>query len=318
MTDIQKRFDRILAIYMYLQAKALVTAQELAEKYEVSQRTIYRDIQSLIAAGTPIYGEAGRGYSLVHGYKMPPVQFTKQEALSFVAAEKLINKYTDKQLSDSFNTALHKIKAILRSTEKQDVESADDKLMVRGPDQFFNKDVQDGLSILIDSMVSKNCVQIHYLKPSAKEAEPRRIEPIGVFVENHHWYVMAYCHLRGGVRQFRLDRIQLIDLLHEPFANEYEELAYYIDRKNDFPKIPVIFSVDKRIAHYLHWERQYYGFVREEIEEDKVLMHFETSVAVEPFARWCLMFADMIDIIEPMDLKEKICELLHESLRKID
>lgn len=317
MTDIQNRFDRILAINMYLQTKALVTAQELAEKYEVSLRTIYRDIRSLIAAGIPIYGEAGQGYSLVQGYKMPPVQFTKHEALSFVAAEKLINTYTDKQLSGSFNTALHKIKAILRSAEKRDVEFADDKLLVQGPNQFFNKEVEDGLSMVIDGIVGKNGVQIHYLKPADPKAIIRNIEPIGVFVDNNFWYVMAYCHLRKAVRQFRLDRIQQIKLLDEPFSGEYKELAYYLEKKSDFSKINIVFSVGKRIANYLHWERQYYGFVREEIQGDKVLMYFEAGVALESFARWCLMFADQVDIIEPLVLKHKIRELLHESLHKM-
>ncbi|HMR18789.1 MAG TPA: YafY family protein [Sphingobacterium sp.] len=317
MTDIQKRFDRILAIFMYLQAKPLVTAGELADKYGVSLRTVYRDIRSLIAAGVPIYGEAGSGYALVQGYKLPPLQFTKEEALSFVAAEKLINKYADKQLSGSFNTGLHKIKAILRSAEKQDVEFADDKLLVRGPDQFVNANVQDGLSILIDSVVSKKCVQIHYLKPSETEIEVRRIEPIGVFVDNNFWYVMAYCHLRKDVRQFRLDRIQLIILLDESFVNEYKELAYYLEKKADLPKTNVVFSVDKRIGRYLHWERQYYGFVREEMRDDRVMMYFETDTSLESFARWCLMFADLVEIIEPLALKEKIYELLRESLRKM-
>src|SRR5690606_3494659 len=141
MTDIQKRFDRILAIFMYLQAKPLVTAGELAVKYDVSLRTIYRDIRSLISAGVPIYGEAGAGSALVQGYKVAPIQLTKQEALSVVAAEKLMLQYTDPHLSGSFIAVVNKMKAILQSSHKSYVTLADDTLLVRAPSNNFSEQI---------------------------------------------------------------------------------------------------------------------------------------------------------------------------------
>ena len=91
--DTVKRFDRIVAILIQLQSKRIVKAQELADRFEVSLRTIYRDIRTLEASGVPIISEAGVGYSIMEGYRLPPVMFTREEVGSFVAAEKLMQKF---------------------------------------------------------------------------------------------------------------------------------------------------------------------------------------------------------------------------------
>tara|TARA_R110002073_G_C9461371_1_gene578752 strand:+ start:1636 stop:1941 length:306 start_codon:yes stop_codon:yes gene_type:complete len=96
--DTVNRFDRIVSILVQLQSKRIVKAQELADRFEVSLRTIYRDIRTLEASGVPIISEAGVGYSIMEGYRLPPVMFTREEAGSFVAAEKLMQKFVDKSL----------------------------------------------------------------------------------------------------------------------------------------------------------------------------------------------------------------------------
>src|SRR5690606_34165952 len=111
--DITKRFNRVVAIYFRLQAKPLVKAQDLAERFGVSQRTIYRDIKSLEQAGIPIYGEAGTGYALVDGYKLSPTRFSQEEIMTLAAAEKLMQKFVDPDLSKHFSSAINKIKAYL-------------------------------------------------------------------------------------------------------------------------------------------------------------------------------------------------------------
>ena len=108
--DTVKRFDRIVAILIQLQTKRIVKAQELADRFEVSLRTIYRDIRTLEASGVPIVSEAGVGYSIMEGYRLPPVMFTREEAGSFVAAEKLMQQFTDKSLGAYYESAMFKLK----------------------------------------------------------------------------------------------------------------------------------------------------------------------------------------------------------------
>ncbi|QRY58004.1 helix-turn-helix transcriptional regulator [Sphingobacterium siyangense] len=317
MTDIQKRFDRILAIYMHLQAKPVVTAAALAERYEVSQRTIYRDIRSLMQVGIPIYGEAGSGYSLVEGYKMPPLQFTREEALSFVAAEKLVEKYTDRNLAHHFTTALLKMKAILRGNEKEQVAIVGDNFLVRGGRHQFNEKLTHGTNILIESIAAKKCVEIYYSKPSDKTPERREIEAVGIFVESKFWYVLAFCRLRKDYRQFRLDRINNIRILADDFAKEHPELSSFLNKRHDVPTTKVVVQVDKDMARYMEWDRHYFGFQKETVTDNYVEMHFESINMENGFARWYLMFADKGTIIEPESLKEVVKRLLSSALEQV-
>src|SRR5688572_17190922 len=120
-TETLNRFDRIIAIFIHLQSGRVVKAQDLADRFQVSLRTIYRDIRSLEASGVPLCGEAGIGYSLTEGYRLPPIMFTQEEAGSFVAAQKLMQKFSDKTLGASFESALYKVKSVLRGHAKDRV-----------------------------------------------------------------------------------------------------------------------------------------------------------------------------------------------------
>src|SRR5690606_20206602 len=132
-----KRFDRVVAILIQLQSKSIIKAQELAERFEVSLRTIYRDIKTLEASGVPIYGEAGIGYSLMEGYRLPPIMFTQEEAASFVAAEKLMQKFTDEKIQESFASAMYKLKAVLRRNDKDWVSSIESQVVMQPMQRKF-------------------------------------------------------------------------------------------------------------------------------------------------------------------------------------
>lgn len=319
--EIKKRFDRILAIYMQLQAKPLVRAQELSDRFGVSIRTIYRDIQSLQAAGIPLYGEAGVGYGLVEGYRIPAVSFTKEESLSFAAAEKLIANYFDKDLYLHFSSALFKMRAGLRSSEKDQVASVEDQVFLSPKPYTFNQKVPGALSLLLQSIAQKQAVAMEYLKPASDHAEDRLIEPIGLFYENNFWYIMAFCLLRSDYRQFRLDRIQTIKLVpNQRFSKQHEELSYYLElKKQPVETQEVVIQVTKKMARYMDWDRGYYGFLFErEIADNKLEMTFNYRDGATGFDRWILMFGDGVRIIKPEALRERVRTLLKEQLRLME
>ena len=314
--DIQKRFERVLAIYFQLQAKPLVRAQELAERFEVSLRTIYRDIHALTDAGIPIYGEAGKGYALVEGYKIAPTLFSKEEALSFAAAEKLMQNFVDKNLSRHFSDALIKMKGILRYTDKEEVAELEKLVLMDGQNQLFNQDLPEALSHLMAAIAQKKQLLIAYLKPQSQHTEQRSIEPVGLFHEHGFWYVMAFCLLRQDYRQFRLDRFQKIDRLSSDFCKQHETLSFYLQKRISPKGIKVVILVDKERAHYLSWERKYYGFESEKEMEGKVEMTFSIPEKSEAFARWYLMFADSAVIVEPLTLRTTVQRLMQDSIAK--
>lgn len=308
--DITKRFNRVVAIYFQLQAKPLVRAQDLAAQFEVSKRTIYRDIRSLEQAGIPIYGEAGSGYALVDGYKLSPTRFTQEEIMTLAAAEKLMNKFVDPDLAKHFGSAINKIKAYLRSNEKNDISELEQNMMMSVMENRFNKNVPSALSQLFKGVTQHKIIDMYYQSTNSAAPVQREIEPVGLFHQGSFWYFMAYCHLRKEYRQFRIDRIHKMDVTARPFIKKHKPLSFYLNKEEAPSTTKIRLSISREFARYLHWERSYYGFVHEEPKGEQIIMTFESKNAVREFARWYLMFADQAKILEPLSLKEHVRELL--------
>jgi predicted DNA-binding transcriptional regulator YafY len=306
-----KRFDRIVAILIQLQSKRIVKAQELADRFDVSLRTIYRDIRSLEASGVPIYSEAGIGYSLVDGYRLPPVMFTREEASSFIASEKLMQTFIDKELGKYYASAMFKIKSVLKNTDKDWLSSIESKIIIQQPSEnLFNEKVPDAMSILFKSIADKTQVKLCYQAFDAEEILERIIEPVGVFHDNNNWYVFGFCHLRNDYRQFRADRIQGINSTNFSFLKEHSALETYLNKGYECATTKVVLLVEKKISKYLSSEKKYHGFVSQKNIGDKIEMTFLSRDIENGLPRWILMFADYVKIIEPQRLKDRVFELI--------
>lgn len=314
-----KRFDRVIAILIQLQSKKIVKAQDLAERFEVSLRTIYRDIRSLEASGVPIYGEAGIGYSLVDGYRLPPVMFTREEASSFIAAEKLMQKFIDKELGQHYQSAMFKLKSVLQNSDKDWVSSIESKVLIQpSMGNLFNENVPNAMSILFKSVADKTQVILQYQAIDADVASERTIEPVGVFHEHNNWYVFGFCHLRKDYRQFRADRIEGIQKTQHLFTKEHETLETYLKRGENIPTTKVRILVDRKISKYLDSEKKYHGFVSQKNIGDFIEMTFLSRDIENGFVRWFMMFGDYAQVLEPERLKERITELLENYKEKIE
>lgn len=313
-----KRFDRLVAIFIQLQSKRIVKAQELADRFDVSLRTIYRDIKALEASGVPIYSEAGIGYSLIDGYRLPPLSLNQEEATSLVAAEKLMQKFSDKTIQEHFSSAMFKIKTALKTIDKDLVSNIESKVVMQPLEIKFNEKAPHALATLFESVARKTQVELLYQALDAAQATRRLIEPVGVFHQHHSWHVIGFCHLRKDYRQFRTDRIEEIKNTELPFERKHQSLDYFLESKTEQPTTSVRIAVEKDIARYLQWDRNFYGFVSEQRTDDKVIMTFESRDLEEAFARWFLMFADKASILEPQSLKTIVHNLLNKQLAKIE
>ncbi len=309
-SDSLKRFDRIVAILIQLQSKRIVKAQDLADRFDVSLRTIYRDIRTLEASGVPIASEAGVGYSIMEGYRLPPVMFTREEASSFVAADKLMQNYTDDSLGAYHKSAMYKIKSVLRGSQKDWITALESQVDIQPTQDLFNKEIPDALEILFESIAEKRQVKLKYSGIQSDGPQDRYIEPVGLFHENNYWYVMGYCHLRDDYRQFRTDRMLAISRSGLDFTREHGTLDEYRTDRESLPKTKVRILVDKNIARFLGNGRKYQGFVSQQIKGNQVEMTFMSTDLENGFARWYLMFADYAQILEPVSLKDRIGELL--------
>ncbi|MEZ5018162.1 MAG: YafY family protein [Flavipsychrobacter sp.] len=297
------RLDRITAILIQLQSRKVVKAQDIAERFDISLRTVYRDVKSLEQAGIPIIGEAGVGYSIMDGYRLPPVMFTHEEAAAFLTAEKLVDKLTDKRTASQYKDALYKIKAVLRSDEKGLLENIEDVIHVYKTPQA---DRPSYMFELLKSISDKKAVSIEYYANYSEETSIRVVEPVGIYFIGSYWHLVAWCTLRNDYRDFRLDRIQHLQNTDQKFTQKKLSLTQYINTyRNENELIKVVVSFDKRVAKYIQEQKLYFGFVSEEKKGDKVEVTFLTP-SLHYFAKWLISFIKEATVIKPAALKEEV------------
>lgn len=221
-----KRLSRLTAILTQLQTKRIITASELANKFEVSHRTIYRDIKALEQAGVPILTENGKGYTLMEGYRIPPVMFTESEANALITAEKIILKNKDASLVREYTEAINKIKSVLRSNTKEKTNLLSDRMAFRSND---SQRTSNYLSTLQLALTNFNLVKIKYHSPETNQTTDRVIEPFAIYSTQDNWLLIAFCRLRKDFRAFRLDRIQHQQTLLEQFEPHQISLQEYFE-----------------------------------------------------------------------------------------
>lgn len=222
-----KRLSRLTAILTRLQTKRLLTATELAAKFSVSIRTIYRDIKALEQAGVPILTEEGKGYTIMEGYRIAPVMFTESEANALITAEQLILKNKDTSLVKEYSEAISKIKSVLKSNTKDKANLLSNRIIFRQNDG--NERTSNYLSILQLALTNFTLVIIKYHSPGTGQTTDRTIEPFAIYSTNDNWLLIAFCRLRKDFRAFRLDRIQSLNTLNQKFEPHNMTLQQYFD-----------------------------------------------------------------------------------------
>ncbi|HEY1115520.1 MAG TPA: YafY family protein [Chitinophagaceae bacterium] len=211
------RIDRLFGILTLLQSKKYVTAEAIAERFSISVRTVYRDIKALLEQGVPVSFEQHRGYFIVQGYFVPPVSFTSEEANALLLMESLVEGFADRSISQHYSSALSKIKAVLRSPQKESLEVLDNNIKLQLPACFIND--TDYLSLLQSAISGKTIVELEY-KNNKSEVSKRLVEPIGLVFYAFSWHLIGWCHLRGDYRDFKLVRILKVKSTGAPFMKK--------------------------------------------------------------------------------------------------
>lgn len=220
------RLSRLTAILTQLQSKRLITAKQLAERHQVSIRTIYRDIRTLESSGIPIIGEEGKGYSIMEGYHLPPVHFTENEANALITVEQMISKNKDQSLSENVASAMEKIKAILRYSQKGNADLLADRIYFGG-NTNENK-TSNNLMQIQSAIIRYQVLNIHYYSSEQKRTA-RTIEPFAVYSINGNFLLIAFCRLRNDFRNFRIDFIEKLVLLDETFTPHELTMQQYFE-----------------------------------------------------------------------------------------
>jgi len=219
------QLSRLISLLTLLKSKRLLTASELAHKYDVSVRTIYRDIKKLEEAGIPVYSIEGRGYSLVDSYSVPPVQFTEKQANALITAQHIVSQSKDVSFVTDFNEALVKIKSVFRTSIQEKSELLNDKIYVFN--WQYEEISSDALSEIQLAITNFNYVEINYQKANDPTTSFRKIEPCAMYSTQNKWILIAWCHLRTELRAFRIDRIKHFKILHETFEDRKFSIQDY-------------------------------------------------------------------------------------------
>ncbi len=208
------RVDRLFGIVTLLQSRKFVTGEQISDKFEISVRTVYRDIKAIGEAGIPVSFNPNKGYFIVPGYFTPPVSFTLEEANALLLSKTLITGFGDHSLQHQFDSALTKIKSVLKQVDKEKVELLDDSIKMQLPDRLAPE--FDYLSQIQISISEQKQLRVAYENLKG-EASERIVEPIGLVFYAFSWHMIAYCQLRKEYRDFKVLRIQGIRQTETPF-----------------------------------------------------------------------------------------------------
>src|SRR5437899_8618905 len=213
------RVDRLMAIVVRLQSRRVVRAEDIAADFEISVRTVYRDLVALSEAGIPIVAEAGVGYSLVKGYHLPPVMFTAEEASALSIGGKLVEHLTDASLRKQMESALLKIRSVLPRDRQDFLDRLERSTAVlsRGSNAIPRLS-SEALIPIQRALAERRVLALDYQGGQRRDMTRRQVEPLGLVYYADNWHLIAYCRLRRDVRDFRTDRICKLQLQNELFS----------------------------------------------------------------------------------------------------
>ncbi len=218
------RLSRLTSILTQLQSSKIVTATFLAEKHGVSIRTIYRDIRTLEKSGVPIITEEGKGYSIMEGYRLPPIMFTEEEANALITAEQLILKNKDASFVSNYSAAIQKIRAILKGPQKEKTDLLSNRVYFTS--NYTHEWTSNYLMKLQAAITNFQLIHITYVSLS-NQSTTRDIEPFALYSTQGNWLLIAYCRLRTEFRVFRVDHIQKLTPLAKNFESHNMTLEEY-------------------------------------------------------------------------------------------
>jgi len=310
------RTDRLVAIVLFLQGRRLVRAEDLASHFEVSLRTIYRDIAALGEAGVPISGEAGVGYNLVKSYHLPPVLFTAEEAAALFVGGELVKRLADTSLRAPADSALLKIRSVLPTERKDELQRLEQATVISGLQRPPPGISSETLRPIQQALIGRRVLRLVYRARARTEDTLRDVEPMGTVFAGSVWYLVAWCRLRGEVRHFRLDRIRKLELAAERFVprQDFDLQRHLAEIEADSPKIEVLLQVAPTALERVRAE-SYTGVLAEKAGGRSVEVRLLTY-SLEWCSRWILSFGGDVQAVAPSTLRTQVATLARAAAQQ--
>ena len=302
-----------MAMTLFLQGRRVSRAEDMSAHFEISLRTVYRDIAALSEAGVPIVAEAGVGYSLMHGYHLPPVMFTPEEAGALATAGVLTRQMTDDSIDGSMQSALLKIRAVLPLKQQQHLERIEASTRLS---ESASKTYRASILDLQSALVERQVVHLAYRTGGRREITHRDVEPIGLVHYLSYWHLVAWCRLRDDIRDFRIDRIADLSIGHESFIpREGITLQSVIEKDHSTATIQAVVHFEHQVADRARRERAL-GIIADQTDENGVTLTINTG-SLDWLVGWLLSFQTSASVIEPPELRHKLLNAIARIQEKI-
>ena len=296
---------RLISIILMLQRRGTLKASELAEELNVSERTVHRYMGMLDELGIPIYSERGPygGFSLIRGYKLPPLIFTPEEATALYLGAELVRDIWGVSYSDAAVAATAKLDNVLPDALLMEVKQAQRGLLVTG---WLRRDYGPWAPILDDL---RRCVarrrRVLLLYQSFRQELTRRtVDPYALALQWGNWYLVGYCHLRSDLRTFRVDRIQEVEPTDGTFdiPADFSPRKYLMQMTEERPATyyRVAVRFDAEVAHIVRERREEWQDLAEH-GDGSVTLAFDASDLAWP-CRWVLTYQDKATVLGPPEL----------------
>jgi predicted DNA-binding transcriptional regulator YafY len=219
------RVDRLFGIVTLLQSRKYVSAERISEKFEISVRTVYRDIKAIGEAGIPVSFEPNKGYFIIPGYFTPPVSFTLEEANALLLSQSLMGGFGDRSVQATFDSAITKIRSVLKQVDKEKIAILDESIKLQLPERLTFE--FEYLAQIQHAITDQTQIKITYQSLKDERLE-RTIEPIGLVFYAFSWHLIGYCQLRKDYRDFKVERIKTLRKTMCPFeVNDHIPLSAY-------------------------------------------------------------------------------------------
>jgi predicted DNA-binding transcriptional regulator YafY len=303
------RTDRLLAIVLELQGKGRQRAEDLAATFETSKRTIYRDIQALGQAGVPLVSVPGHGYSLMKGYFLPPLSFTTDEATMLLLGSDFMAQNFDAQYREAAQSAGRKIAGVLPEKLRDEVHYLQNSIrfITMGGPEHSNEPalLQQLRRAIIERTTVRFCYHTRYSEGGKSEQSIREADPYALVHVSTAWHLVAYCHMRQGMRNFRLDRIENLELLTSTFTRLPD--VQMQEHQQGQPRTLTIRALfDLEIARWVHESRSYYTVSEEETSKG-LLVTLRVRQESEVL-QWLLSWGQHVRVLEPESLRKRLLE----------
>lgn len=305
---------------MHLQGRRVVRAEELAQRFEISLRTVYRDVAALNEAGVPIVGEAGVGYNLVRGYNLPPIMLTADEASALVVGAQLVRQFGDASLVEPMTSAIDKLRAVLPRDRQEHVDRLARQTVISNRPGRVAPDpsAQPWLLAVQRGVAQRRVLRITYRARAAEGPTMRDIEPLGVVFYGGAWYLVAWCRLRKDYRHFRVDRIQQLDPLPETFPShpEFSLKDHLLSETRKEDTLPARIWLSDRAVERARGES--WATLIEDRRRNGGAEFTLYTFSLEWLARWLLGYGSEAEALEPPQLRELVGQQLQAVLAKYD